>query len=535
MYRRALESREKVIGIDHPDSVKILDKLRYIHENEWSRRFGSGTEEDGRFETIESMYRRVLECREKALGVDHPDTLDIVNKLAGLINDENEREALYRRALAGREKTIGPDHPDTLESVEKLGDFLQSQDDLKGAEALYRRALAGREKTIGPDHPNTLRNMYELGQFIENRILNDAEEAETLRKEAETLYRRALAGREKSLGLGHPDTVRSVISLREFLSSQRDAEEREALFRRTLEVQEKILGIEHPFTMYSVYKLGHFITVQGDAEGGEAVFRNALDVREKLLGLEHPATLRSVKNLGDFLGRKKRDHEGRGEGFYRATLERYEIALGTVHPMTLKCMIYLAELLERKRNYEFAESLYRRAMSGIEMTLGGEYQSNEGIADLRVGGGLSQGSGNDERDEGIKDRGWIEERLRRLLIEKGDFEGAEALCHHVLERRIKAFGLEDSRTWRSVDHLVSLYVDTNRRGAAIKLLREWSSHSNEAADNFRYQLACYECLEGNLEEAKRLIQKHLTLHPAEKDRALADDDFAAIRDFIETL
>jgi hypothetical protein len=51
----------------------------------------------------------------------------------------------------------------------------------------------------------------------------------------------------------------------------------------------------------------------------------------------------------------------------------------------------------------------------------------------------------------------------------------------------------------------------------------------------RYNLACYECLNGNIDEAKQLIAKHIRLHPAMKAQARQDPDFTAIREFIEFL
>ena len=69
---------------------------------------------------------------------------------------------------------------------------------------------------------------------------------------------------------------------------------------------------------------------------------------------------------------------------------------------------------------------------------------------------------------------------------------------------------------------------------ALELLR---SRATLCPENERvgYNLACCECRAGNLDEAKRLITKHLEAHPEIKEMALKDEDFTAIRDFIETL
>ena len=69
------------------------------------------------------------------------------------------------------------------------------------------------------------------------------------------MHRRALEGREKVLGLEHPDTLTSVSQLGSALLKQGKYDEAEAMHRRDLEGLEKVLGLEHPNTLASVYYL----------------------------------------------------------------------------------------------------------------------------------------------------------------------------------------------------------------------------------------------------------------------------------------
>ena len=73
---------------------------------------------------------------------------------------------------------------------------------------------------------------------------------------------------------------------------------------------------------------------------------------------------------------------------------------------------------------------------------------------------------------------------------------------------------------------------TNRLGAAVTLLRSHAVKSEACLAGVRYNLACYECLSGNLAEAKRLIIAEITADPEKKAQALADADLTAIHDFI---
>jgi tetratricopeptide (TPR) repeat protein len=70
---------------------------------------------------------------------------------------------MYNRALAGYEKAWGPEHTSTLNTVNNLGILYQNQGRHKDAEMMYNRALAGKEKAWGPEHTSTLDTVNNLG------------------------------------------------------------------------------------------------------------------------------------------------------------------------------------------------------------------------------------------------------------------------------------------------------------------------------------------------------------------------------------
>ena len=76
-----------------------------------------------------------------------------------------EAEALYREALAGRRKVLGDEHPETLESVRSLAGVLREQGKLDEAEPVYREALEGRRKVLGDAHPLTLESLKDMVKF----------------------------------------------------------------------------------------------------------------------------------------------------------------------------------------------------------------------------------------------------------------------------------------------------------------------------------------------------------------------------------
>ena len=79
------------------------------------------------------------------------------------------------------------------------------------AELLYKRSLAVREKALGPDHPA-------VGTLLNN--LAGLYRAQGRYAEAESLYKRSLAVREKALGPDHADVGNSLNNLAFLYRSQ---------------------------------------------------------------------------------------------------------------------------------------------------------------------------------------------------------------------------------------------------------------------------------------------------------------------------
>ena len=230
------------------------------------------------------LYRRSLESRERMLGKEHPQTLTRVNNLAECLQALGDTAAalpLYRRALESSERVLGKEHPDTLGSMNNLARCLRALGDAAGALPLCRRALEGRERVLGKEHPQTLTSVNTLAVCL--YALGDA-------AGALPLYRRALESSERVLGKEHPDTLTSVNNLAGCLRALGDAAGALPLYRRTLESRERVLGKEHPQTLVSVNNLTLCVEALGDAAGALPLYRRALDGFDSLFGPDHPSS-----------------------------------------------------------------------------------------------------------------------------------------------------------------------------------------------------------------------------------------------------
>ena len=118
----------------------------------------------------------------------------------------------------------------------------------------------------------------------------------------------------------------------------------------------------------------------------------------------------------------------------------------------------------------------------------------------------------------------------------GRLEGALGMSEEVLRLRRDKLGADHPDTLSAMNNLAVTLNALGRLPDALSLLRKASAESPVVhAGVVRYNLACYECLSGNLNEAKRLITEELATDPEKKERALSDEYLAAIRDYIASL
>ncbi|XXY21910.1 CHAT domain-containing tetratricopeptide repeat protein [Sorangium sp. So ce216] len=294
-------------------------------------------EQAGRYDEAIPLARRALELRERALGLDHPDVAESLNTLATLLDakgDHAAAEPLYRRALAIREKALEPEHSDVAQSLDNLALLLRAKGDIAAAEPLHRRALAIVEKALGPEHPNVAHSLNGLALSLQ---------AKGDYVGAEPLFRRALAIREKALGPEHADVAQSLENLALLLQDKGDYAATEPLFRRALAIVEKALGPEHPNVAHSLNGLALSLQIKGDLAAAEPLFRRALAVREKALGPEHPGVAQSLENLALLLYAK--GDLAAAEPPLRRALAIVEKALGPEHPNVANSLSNLAALL----------------------------------------------------------------------------------------------------------------------------------------------------------------------------------------------
>ena len=350
-----------------------------------------------------------LEVREQEERQIQSKVVDAAFFLGYSLHEEGryrESADAYRKALSVRGEDSG--------TMNNLAMSLMHSGDYVGAESLFRTALAARERAPGPTHPDTAASLNNLAALLSDK--GDYQGAEPL-------LRRAFGIDEKALGSEHPATATIVNNLAGLSRAKGDYAEAERLYRRSLAIDEKALGPEHPDTAIILNNLADLLEDKGDYAGAEPLIRRALAIDEKALGPEHPMIAIGLNNMGKLLIAKK-DYAG-AEPLLRRALAIDEKALGPEHPFTAASLHNLAVLLKDKGDYAGGEPLIRRAIAIREKALDAEHP-------------LTAESLNS---------------LAELLLAKGDYAGGEPLFRRAIAIDEKALGPEHPHT---ADHLKNL-------------------------------------------------------------------------------
>jgi CHAT domain-containing protein/Tfp pilus assembly protein PilF len=279
-YRQALAIYKKTLGVEHPKTASTLNNLGVVYFEKQD------------YTSAEPMYRQALEIRKKVLGKNHADTAMSLNNLGLLykeLGNPVKAEPLFREALAIDKQVWGLEHRSTVVTLANLAMCYYEMGDYERAEPLYRQALDIHSKLGGQDQPAVAMCLNDLGIVYTNTAAYE---------KAESALLRALEIRKK-LGAETWETANTLNSLGYLYFHMRQYAKAEPLYRQALEIQKKVRGEEHLDTARSLNNLGALYVVTGEYAKAEPFYRQALEIRKKVLGAEHPETASSADNLAN--------------------------------------------------------------------------------------------------------------------------------------------------------------------------------------------------------------------------------------------
>jgi tetratricopeptide (TPR) repeat protein len=125
-----LSIKEQLVGKNHPDVAVEIDRLARLHDLQ------------GNFEQAEDLYERAFELREQYLKDCHPDLAASLANLGAAYEANNQlgkAQECYRRLLASSERMHGTAHPKTIDVLERLLGVLTKERQPNGGSDLSKK------------------------------------------------------------------------------------------------------------------------------------------------------------------------------------------------------------------------------------------------------------------------------------------------------------------------------------------------------------------------------------------------------------
>ena len=180
-FKHALKESEEIFGLNHPQTIEIVDILATEYRKH------------DQYQKAEMTWTRELLSLEIRLRSESPILIGkqcILANVCQLQGRYSEAEKLFRQALTSYEQRLGADHPRSLDMVLELAILSDLQGDFEESQRLYERVLVGRQRTLGLRHPKTL-------IILENQALSYRMQGKY--EEASQFYRRVLRSREENM------------------------------------------------------------------------------------------------------------------------------------------------------------------------------------------------------------------------------------------------------------------------------------------------------------------------------------------------
>jgi tetratricopeptide (TPR) repeat protein len=198
-----------------------------------------------------------------------------------------------------------------------------------------------------------------------------------LYKEAENLFRRALAIDDASYGTNHPRVASILNNLAALLQVTNRLEEAEQLMRRSLPIYEASYGTDHPEVAICLHNIAVLLKTTARLAEAEPLYRRALEIDEASYGVDHPHVAIKLNNLARLLQDSNRFPEA--EPLMRRSLAIFEGSYCHDHPMVAFALNNLANLLRDTNRLAEAEALSGRAARIFLASLGMDHPNTQKV------------------------------------------------------------------------------------------------------------------------------------------------------------
>jgi tetratricopeptide (TPR) repeat protein len=207
----------------------------------------------------------------------------------------NKAEALFEAAVKYAEKTKDQDMDREVAlatSLTNLAGVYQVKGNFIEAESLYERALAIRQRELEEEHPDIAISLYNLGSvhYDQNEYAD-----------AELFYRQALQMGEKTLSPEDPRIARILHGMAILYWTKDNYAQAESLFKRALSIYERSRQPLQPQIAAVLNDLANFYSELRNYSDAEPLYKRALSIREEYLDSDNPAIAQTLESYAAML------------------------------------------------------------------------------------------------------------------------------------------------------------------------------------------------------------------------------------------
>jgi len=323
-----------------------------------------------------------------------------------------------------------------IEVMQTRARLLVQLGEVESAELVYERCLNESNERLGSDHSSTLTLMGNLA-VVQKKMGKLSV--------AEKLLRSVMAKKESTLGQAHTSTMSTMINLSLLLRDAGKLEEARSLLGRLIIMQEKVYGENDDQTLSTVECLAAILLELNVFAGALVLLTRILTAKTLKLGKTDREVHAVLETIGDLYIRQE-DWANAGIVYSKACIAREKSYGNFNDPSTLNCYSRLGKIQEHLNNWDEAEELYNKLLTGTRETMGethfGVYQT---------------------RDRLLRAQGRNGKVEHRLLIDA---------YYALFEEANKELTLSDPVTCTIAHHLADECATANRHREAITYYRK---------------------------------------------------------------
>lgn len=263
-FRRAVELYKQAEG---PEGLGTLEAMNLLGGALRSRKY-----EDGDVAEAESIRRTVLETRKRIQGLDHPDTLTAMGNLGNVLSTagrEHEAIALFEAALAGHRELFGAESPAAITDRHNIVASLLNIGDVARAEQEIGKLYELTKEWTDPDSLH-VRNTY-AGALRDSGML----------EQARAMYEQTLDLRNELLGPLHQHTLSTLRQTTRLLLEMEDFESALPLLEEQLRRHDEAVGFDAGQTLEARENLAITLEALKRYDDAEKILRKSYEIHKE--------------------------------------------------------------------------------------------------------------------------------------------------------------------------------------------------------------------------------------------------------------